>query len=284
MSDENKIRDAADAIKGIVEAVPVYQDAAQPAVKELGAALQTVAKTVRIALAPLDALVWGYDRIKDYLHETLTEKLKRVPEERIIAPNPTIAGPTVESLRFVAHEPTLRELYANLLATSMDASTAHNAHPAFVEIIRQLSPDEARIMECLASATALPMITVGRGFMSFGKYDSPIYDERLKYFSSLNQLCAFTDLILVYLTNLARLGLVEVKENYPLAGENLYSPLENDPQVKELIIELEKRSLSEAQFSPYRSMDPLTRKDALLLTPLGSQFCRVCLSNTHHEV
>jgi hypothetical protein len=31
MGEENKVRDAADAVKGIVEAVPVYQDALQPA-------------------------------------------------------------------------------------------------------------------------------------------------------------------------------------------------------------------------------------------------------------
>src|SRR5947208_1662292 len=108
MANENKIRDAADAVKGIVEAVPVYQDVAQPAAKEIGTALQTVAKTIHIALAPLSALIWGYDQIKGYLIETLTQKLKDTPNERIIAPNPMIAGPIVESLRFSAHEPSLR--------------------------------------------------------------------------------------------------------------------------------------------------------------------------------
>lgn len=31
MGDENKIRDVADAVKGIVEAVPIYDDALQQA-------------------------------------------------------------------------------------------------------------------------------------------------------------------------------------------------------------------------------------------------------------
>ena len=42
MSDESKIRDAADAVKGVVEAISVYQDALQPAVKEIGKGLETV--------------------------------------------------------------------------------------------------------------------------------------------------------------------------------------------------------------------------------------------------
>ena len=42
MGEENKIKDAAEAVKGILEAVPIYQDALQPAAKELGKGLQTI--------------------------------------------------------------------------------------------------------------------------------------------------------------------------------------------------------------------------------------------------
>jgi hypothetical protein len=133
VSDENKIRDAADAVRGVVEAVPVYQDVVQPAAKEVGTALQTVAKTIHLALAPLVILVWGYEQISEYLERTLTEKLKSIPPEDINTPNPNIVGPTMEALRFSAHEPKLRELYVNLLATSMNSSTSQGAHPAFEE-------------------------------------------------------------------------------------------------------------------------------------------------------
>jgi hypothetical protein len=53
MGDENKVRDAADAMKGIIQAVPVYEDAVQPAAKVIGAALETVAKAIQAALFPL---------------------------------------------------------------------------------------------------------------------------------------------------------------------------------------------------------------------------------------
>jgi hypothetical protein len=52
MPEENKIRDAADAVKGIVQSVPVYQDALQPAVRQVGLALETVAKTIHILRWP----------------------------------------------------------------------------------------------------------------------------------------------------------------------------------------------------------------------------------------
>jgi len=58
MTDKgSNVRDTAEAVKGIVEAVPIYQDLAQPAVHELGKGLQTAAKTVHIALAPVKVLV-----------------------------------------------------------------------------------------------------------------------------------------------------------------------------------------------------------------------------------
>ncbi|WKA57149.1 hypothetical protein QWY16_11620 [Planococcus shenhongbingii] len=59
----SNIKDTADAIKGIVEAVPVYEDALQPAAQELSKGFVVLAKTVNMALAPLSGLVWGYERI-----------------------------------------------------------------------------------------------------------------------------------------------------------------------------------------------------------------------------
>ena len=56
-------------LKESLKPCPIYQDVVQPAAKEIGQALQTVAKTVHIALAPVSALVWGYDKIKDFVSQ-----------------------------------------------------------------------------------------------------------------------------------------------------------------------------------------------------------------------
>lgn len=146
MNEDIKIRDVVDAVTGVAKAVPIYQDVLQPAAQEVGKALQTVAKSVHIELAPVSALVWGYDQIKDFVSSKVAERLKNVPPENIVSPKPNIAGPALESLRYTGHEETLSDLYANLLAAAMDKATAEGAHPAFVEIINQLTPDEAKII------------------------------------------------------------------------------------------------------------------------------------------
>jgi hypothetical protein len=64
-----------------------------------------------------------------------------------------VAGPTIEALRFAADEPTLRELYASLLATSMTSSSRNKAHPAFVDIIKQLDVVDVHILNAVYTLT-----------------------------------------------------------------------------------------------------------------------------------
>src|SRR5947207_379089 len=73
-------------------------------------ALQTVAKTIHIALAPVAALVWGYDTIKEFVSTRVAEKLAGVPAENIRTPEPHVVGPALEALRYTGHQGTLREL------------------------------------------------------------------------------------------------------------------------------------------------------------------------------
>lgn len=83
---ETNVKASIDAITGLVQAVPVYQDTLQPAAKQLGKSLEVVAKTVNIALAPVKALVWGYEKIEEFITSRVSEKLKNVPEENITTP------------------------------------------------------------------------------------------------------------------------------------------------------------------------------------------------------
>lgn len=71
--------------------------------------------------------------------DDLKEKIKDIPEENIQIPPTMIAGPTLEALRYTYDEDVLREMYENLLASSMDNRIAIQAHPAFVDAITDVS-------------------------------------------------------------------------------------------------------------------------------------------------
>lgn len=159
---EGNIEGTIKAVTGLVKEVPVYQDAVQPLAKEAGKALQTVGKAVNAALLPIRGLVWGIEQIEGFVQTKVAKKLEDVPPENIRTPDPAVAGPALESLRYVGHKESLSELYANLLASSMDAETAKNAHPGFVEIIRNLSADEAKVLTFLYKHRVAPVIDVRR--------------------------------------------------------------------------------------------------------------------------
>lgn len=120
-----------------------YKDVAQPAARKVG---DTLARTVQVALAPFRGLIWGLETIEEYILGALNTKLKNVPLDNISAPPANVAGPIIEALRFTGSIPPLREMFANLLAHAMVKDDSKRAHPSFVEVIKQLSPDEALIL------------------------------------------------------------------------------------------------------------------------------------------
>jgi len=154
----SKTEDLIDSVTGLVKAVPVYEDALQPAAKEVGKSLETVAKSINVALLPISGLIWGFDQLKDFVSSSVAHKLRNIPIERITTPSPLVAGPALDALKYAGHEESLREMYANLLATVLDSQTATAAHPAFVEVIRQLTPEEARILAALATRKEYPEV------------------------------------------------------------------------------------------------------------------------------
>lgn len=269
MSDENKIRDVVDAVTGVAQAIPVYDDIIQPAAKEIGKGLETIAKTIHVALAPVSALVWGYEQIKDFVSTKVAERLKNVKQEDIISPKPNVAGPVLEALRYTGHEESLSDLYANLLAASMDKNTATCAHPAFAEIIKQLTPDEAKLVGLFVHEAALPLITVrneyrGRDPLQMGGFNI------LVNVSSLGQQagCEHLELIATYIDNICRLGLATVPESYKYTTPGTYDMLEKslEPVVQAI-----------AASGPDRHA-VLVQK-ALIVSELGKQFARICVTS-----
>ncbi|MGN5098250.1 DUF4393 domain-containing protein [Aeromonas veronii] len=268
MSDENKIRDTADAIKGIVEAIPVYQDILQPAAKEIGTALQTVAKTVHIALAPVSALVWGYDQIKEFVSTRITEKLKDVPPENIISPKLNVAGPALELLKYTGHDKFLREMYANLVAASMNVITTNEAHPAFVDIIKQLTPDEARILKLFTTQSTFPLLDVNKLVTVHG-HSGTGHIRMLHNFSliGIKANCERPNDAPIYIDNLCRLGLAEVLSGIKLFSSKLYEELESSDEINQ--IKLTHRETSPDSIQIVRG--------GIKLTEFGNRFCKICI-------
>ena len=268
MSEENdkigSVTEIAKAISEIADKVPIYQDAIQPAAKELGKGLQIVVRAVNAALVPVEGLVWGVEQIRDFVRERVAKKLEEVPPEDIQQPKPHIAVPAIDALRYTGAEGELSELYANLLATSMDRATAYRAHPGFVDMIKNMCPDEARLMRFLATAPYYPLVnlksvsTIDQSFQIVHRHLSLI---------GLDAQCEHVPLAPNYIDNLQRLGLVQVETMVKMYDVARYTRIEEYQQVKDIIEGIKKLE--------GRTVD--VERIRLVVTDLGKQFIRACV-------
>jgi hypothetical protein len=239
----------------------VYKDIAQPAAREVG---QTAGGLVRALLSPANLAIATVDEVMAYARDAVSRRLRRLAPERVISPRPDIALPVIAAMRLSG--PELRELFANLLATSMDRATAEKAHPAFVEIIKQLTPDEARIVALLARKAQLPVLDVREQ----EPWDPTVRATVLRTFSLIGQEagCQHTDLTPTYIDNICRLGLAEIQHS-AIRGSNAYQELQQQPRVVAVVHELANQRRQAGMHA-----------GTLTITSLGETFCFACVDAT----
>ncbi len=258
------VTDAAKAIAAITENIPIYEDAVQPAAKELGRSLHLVMRAVTAALSPVEGLIWGVDKIRDFVRTKVSTKLENVPPEDIQQPKPHIGVPAIDALRYTGSEPDLADLYANLLATSMDIKTAYAAHPAFVDVIKNMCPDEAKIMRFLSASFYYPLIDIKVITPADKSY---IIAHRHVSLLGIDSQCQLPPLASNYVDNLERLGLLAIRSDVRMKAEEPYKRIEEHPQIAGIIAELRKAEGKRVEIQKFR----------LEVTDLGKQFIRVCV-------
>ena len=128
-----------------------YDDTMHPVAKEAGKSLETVGMVVNKILSPLRKWATNGEDNTSKLEEAVQERLSDVAEENIVEPQSEIAVPVIIANSYTDSD-TLRSLYANLLAKAMD-KTETTPHPSYVEIIKQLSPDEALLLKTTSLLT-----------------------------------------------------------------------------------------------------------------------------------
>lgn len=124
---------------------------------EVGNGLTELAKAGTRAIRVINALFVNVDKwalVREYNYKEtellLQNKLKYIDENKIVLPDNYVAVPALQYLSYSMDCEELRNLYANLLAKSMNTDTKAYIHPAFVEIIRQLSPLDVQMFNHIA--------------------------------------------------------------------------------------------------------------------------------------
>jgi len=275
----SEIKETIDAVSKLTENIPIYEDLVQPTAQELGRNLHTVSKVVTVALSPVKGLVWGFERIEAYLSDSLSQKLENTAEKNIQAPPVKIAGPVFEALRFCSEEIELKEMFANLLANSMDKKTKHEAHPAFVEVLKNINGEEAKILLYIAA-------------QNNSNYVFPVIDQSIFFKSSssstiINPLtsmiasdagCQFLEMAVTYINNLTRLGILVISD-HALVKAGMYDEIEKS----KLFIKNKKNIESMQQHSKDTIKHKSTKKN-ISLTNFGIDFINIAVRDKNIKI
>ncbi|CAI1618122.1 DUF4393 domain-containing protein [Serratia entomophila] len=214
MDSDKAVDNAQKAASALTEIINLAKDDpnAKEAAKNLGKTALTITNTVNNCLLPLAVVNYGFEAAKKYFNEKfrldVEAATKSIPPDRIIEPKASIVAPLLQGLAFSLDEALLKEMYLKLLASAMDDKTESTTHPAFVEVIKQLSSDEALILEFIANKTMCNAYVVDvylkqaqndggtLEVRDFGRY---IWDSGMKNTKSNN----------MYIDNLIRLRILQ---------------------------------------------------------------------------
>jgi hypothetical protein len=190
----------------------------------------------------------------------VSRRLLRVTDDRLSARPPAQRRPgrSPTGPERKTSEAALRERGAELLRRSSDVEFDDDTHPAYVRILADLAPDEARILRLLAVKgpqaavdvrTARPL-NVGSQLVALGLT-----------MIGAEAGCRHVDRVHAYLNNLNRLGLIWFSRER-LPDPLSYQVLEAQPEVTEAM-----RRAGRAR----------TVRRTIHLTPFGHDFCEMCL-------
>lgn len=194
---------------------------------------------------------------------SIEEKTQSIPNDKLTDPQLHIVGPAIEASKYYIESDELREMFANLIAASIDSRKIDRTHPSFVEIIKQMSPLDAQNLALFKDVVQFPIC----------QYrlinDSRHYKTLLTNIFLENKEVTKLDLIASSLENLSRLGLIFITYESYIPSEKAYEQFKNN-----IYYEIQE-NLRSGYYPTYEDVD--IKKGISKSTPLGKDFIDICM-------
>ncbi|WP_418039215.1 DUF4393 domain-containing protein [Paenibacillus xylanilyticus] len=197
----------------------IYKDLAQPSVQIIGKTIGTAMELAGTVLQfPFRFSNQYLKHIFTKSLENLASRLEKVEESQLVEVRSELAIPILDKLSYINSE-ELSNLFVNLLASASTLDTCGKAHPGFINIINNLSVDEARIINHMSLNRLDTIPYINYRFSS--KVDGGSYIELTSNLTGLEDEIdlIFPDNIPVYLNNLISLGVLIEDDTYYLIDQ-----------------------------------------------------------------
>lgn len=259
----------AGAIGDALKTAPtLYEDALHPTVQEVGKLAARIPRAINAAFSGLDKWILNKEYNVDETKKLLEKKLENVEPEKIVTPEAYVAVPAIQAISYSMNSEELRNLYANLLAKSMNSDTKDLVHPSFVEIIKQMSPIDSLVFKTIMQRETNPLID-----LTYEKKerDFPIPFETQTIETNISDIdVAPVKTVCISIDNLVKQNLITIPSDLSYTDKNIYDKI-----------------LKSEYYISQRENHPDTsdgfkfsyQKKMIKKTNLGTSFYEICVKN-----
>lgn len=253
----------------------IYSDIAQPGVKKVGIALETVLDFGNTLLIPIK-LMNEKSKINFVNHmNRYKEKIENIESNKLATVPPEIGVPILEKLTYTTSD-VVAELFLNLLTKASSIDTSAPAHPRFIDIVSNVSVDEAKIIEYLTinNLYSIPFII----FKASQVNDHSLFSHSKLDRTGLEKILTFLypNNVNLYIDNLVSLGILRRREGFmPIESNNKMSLelLEHLYEDDKMVLLNHIRKKSDVDYYP-----PETVPGHYEVTRIGKSFISTCYS------
>lgn len=216
----DKVIDKADGVLG-----KAYDDLVHPVLQPTGEVLGFLPRSLKVLLQGWEKwIINGEESIK-FTSDAIQKKIEAIPPEKLTDPEPYVVVPAIQQLGYSHSSDELRELYANLIVSSMNIDKKGNVHPAFVDILKKITPDEAKIIQYFKDRDYVEYLDL----RAFVKEEEGGFQTIVNHKTLLSDAVNFfvPDNELAYLQNLVCLGVLKDCAGTYKTKEDNYRLIEN---------------------------------------------------------
>ncbi len=238
-----------------------YDDLVHPAACEVGKIIGRVPRAINAALSPIDMWIEKRENNVKAIKKLLEEELQNVDPNKIVPPEPYVAVPAIQAISYSMDSDELRQMYATLLSKAIYSDTKDSVHPAYTEIIKNLSPLDCRVFEEIMSSQ--------HGEIGCYEFRISTIGETSYYVSHPYVThITFTDpfSIAASVDNLSRNKLIEPKD-FHYSNDEMYLPIRESPFYKAFVKSFSSHPNNQ-ELRPY--------KKSIKSTSFGNSFYNVC--------
>ena len=199
--------------------------------------------------------------------QELSQAISSIPEENLAEPDIQITAQALENSKYCIESEDLRKMFVNLIGNSVNNSYVEKVHPSFAEIIKQMSPLDARILKSLDPRYSFPLVDyvlsnhTGNSFRD--TFEIKLSNVYIPNLSGVTIQQASSSI-----SSLSRLGIISIDTQSTISNSRVYTPYEQT----DYYVEFSRKA---------RQSFASKRADILKylgqFTPLGKDFFEVCV-------